>query len=149
MSFSKIFDVVIIGSPLASKDHCYVLVVPDLFESRSLYVHTLFSKSSDQEFLLKFISAGKTFWENPDDPDQRRIIRPKLSAPNRVIRPCPGSSGPQSPEPSGQVRIIRPYPGSSGPDSQTIYRPGGGGALTPVSFSTAATFSPQKLHAVI
>ena len=66
----------IVGSPLDSNDHCYVLlIVPDHFELRILYVHTLFSKSSDQHSVIKVIYFGKTFWTNPDDPDLHRIIR--------------------------------------------------------------------------
>jgi len=121
VSFSKFFDVVIIGSLLDSNDHCYVLlIVPDHVELRLLYVHTLFSNSSDQSSIIKSISLGKTFWENPDDPDLCRIIRPKPSAPFRMIRTLPGSSGSQRPEPSAQVRMIRRLPGSSGPGSSTI-----------------------------
>ena len=56
VSFSKNFDVVIIGLSLASNDHCYVLLfVPDHFELRILYVHTLFSITSDQMSLIKSI----------------------------------------------------------------------------------------------
>ena len=63
VSFSKNFDIVIVGSPLASKDHCYVLlIVPDLFESRILYVHKLFSITLDQKYLIKSILVDKTFW---------------------------------------------------------------------------------------
>ena len=92
--FSKTFDVVIVGSLLDSNDHCYVLlIVPDHFELRLLYVHTPFSKSSDQNSIIKFIFLGKTFWDDPDDPDLCRIIRPKPSAQVRMKRPSPGSSG--------------------------------------------------------
>ena len=56
VSFSKMFDVVIVGSFLTSNDHCYVLlIVPDHFELRLLYVHTFFSITSDQMSLIKFI----------------------------------------------------------------------------------------------
>ena len=62
----KIFDVVIIGSSLTSNDHCYVLlIVPDHFESRILYVHTLFSITSDQKSLIKFIFVGKNSLDKP------------------------------------------------------------------------------------
>ena len=66
VSFSKIFDVVIIGSPLASNDHCYVLlIVPNHLELRILYVHTLFSITSDQESLIKSIFVGKNSLDKP------------------------------------------------------------------------------------
>jgi hypothetical protein len=66
VSFSKTFDVVIVGSLLDSNDHCYVLlIVPDQFELRLLYVHTLFSKSSDQESLLKSILVGQNIMGKP------------------------------------------------------------------------------------
>ena len=52
----------IVGSSLTSNDHCYVLIiVPDHFELRILYVHTLFSISSDQKSHIKSIYIGKTF----------------------------------------------------------------------------------------
>ena len=106
MSFSKTFDVVIVGSLLDSNEHYYVLlIVLDHFELRPLYVHTLFSNSSDQSSITKSISLGKTFRENPDDPDLCRIIWSKPSASFRMIRPLPETS-PDDPAPA---RIIRPW----------------------------------------
>ena len=56
--FFIFIDVVIVGSFLASYDHCYVLLnVADHFESRVLYVHTLLSFSSDQNSPLQVKSS--------------------------------------------------------------------------------------------
>jgi len=41
--------------------------------------------------------------------------------------------------------MIRPYLGSSGPDSFSIYRAGGGGALTVLILSPPPLLSPQNL----
>ena len=150
MSFSKILDIVIVGSPLASNDHCYVLlIVPDHFELRILYVHTLFSKSSDQKFNHQIYLFGQNYLVEPDDPDLCRIIRAKPFASSRMIRPLPGSFGSQCPEPSAQVRMIRLLPGSSGPGSSTIKRPRRGSAQTLFIFSATTHFAPQLACAAI
>ena len=70
--FFKFIDVVIVGSFLASYDHCYVLLnVADHFESRVLYVHTLFFL--DPKSLIKSLAKNLsgTSW----------MIRPYLLTP--------------------------------------------------------------------
>ena len=64
--FPKKNYVVIVGLPLASNDHCYVLLImPDHLELRILYVHTLFSITSDQKSLIKSIFVGKNYLDKP------------------------------------------------------------------------------------
>jgi hypothetical protein len=74
VSFSKIFDVEIVGSLLGSNDHCYVMMnVADHFESRVLYVNTFnhlrrikFLKSTSPR-LLSLVEVGSS-GPTPDHP---------------------------------------------------------------------------------
>ena len=133
--FPKKNYVVIVGSPLASNDHCYVLlIVPDHFESRILYFHTLFSITSDQKSLIKSIFVGKNSldkpgWSGPtpDHPTfsgKTLLSKPGWSNPtsNHPDLEIPGWSGPtpdnpapapkslwSSPDDPALPRIIRPW----------------------------------------
>jgi hypothetical protein len=107
VSFSKIFDVEIVGSLLGSNDHCYVMMnVADHFESRVSYVHTSnhilrikFLKSTSSSL---FISGGG------------RIIRPKTGSSDSLFcypLSTVGSSDPNL-APSSGLSLLRT--GSSG-----------------------------------
>ena len=66
MSFSKKIDVVIVGSLLDSNDHCYVLlIVPDHFKLRLLYVHTLFSKIVGSKFYHQIYPFRQNYLVEP------------------------------------------------------------------------------------
>ena len=68
-------------------------------------------KSSDQNSIIKSIFLGKTFWEDPDDPDLCWIIRPKPSAQVRMIRPSPESSGSHGTPASQNLLVISRWSG--------------------------------------
>ena len=89
------------GSSLTSNDHCYILlIVPDHFELRILYVHTLFSIISDQKSLIKSIFVGKNYLDKPGwsgpTPD-----RPTFSA--KTLLSKPGWSDPTSDHPNLEI----------------------------------------------
>ena len=103
----KIFDVVIVGSSLTSNDHSYVLlIVPDHFELRILYVHTLFSITSDKKSLIKSIFMGKNSLDKPGWPGPT-LDHPSFSA--KTLLSKPGWSDPTSDHPNLEI------PGWSGP----------------------------------
>ena len=165
----KIFDVVIVGSSLTSNDHCYILlIVSDHFELRILYVHTLFSITSDQKSLIKSIFVGKNYldksgWSGPT-PDH-----PTFSA--KTLLSKPGWSDPTSDHPNLEISgWSGPSPDHPDPAPKTslvmsgwsdltsdhpaltvlVYIGWPWGALTlSFFFHRRHPFSPQKLRAAI
>ena len=102
--------------------------IKNLSSNLSLSAKTLWTNPDDpaQPRIIRHFRA-KPYWVNPDDPTPLRIIQTLRSSDDpdlpRIIRPL-------RPNLSSHVRMIRPYLGSSGPDIFSIYRAGGGGALT-------------------
>ena len=106
-------------------------------------------KSSDQNSIIKSIFLGKTLWENPDDPDLFRIIRPKPSAQVRMFRPCPGSSGPGARTSlfiSGWSGLAPDHPALA---VQLYKGPRRGSPQTLFLLSAAAPFAPQIARVAI
>ena len=167
--FPKLFYVVIVGSPLASNDHCYVLlIVPYHFKLRTLYVHTLFSITLNQKSLIKSIFVGKNSLDKPGwsgpTPDhltfsaKTLLIKPGWSDPtsDHPILEISGWSGPTPDHPALAPKtlwscpddptlpwIIRPW------QLDYIYSRRRDALTLSFFFHRRHPFSPQKLHAVI
>ena len=82
--------------------------MPDHFELRLLYVHTLFSNSSDQNSVIKDNFLGKTLWET-------QMIRTLAGSSSQIFRSNSGWSGIAPDHPASLVLTSLVISGWSGP----------------------------------